>query len=456
LFFRQVLYKDLGCASYVIADAAEAVVVDPRWDINVYLEIARDEDLRITHVLDTHDHADHVSGRRRLAQLTGANSFHAVPPGDSSPDGIRPGEEIAVGDIRVRALSAPGHRPEHIVFAVADLTRGTDPWMLFTGDSLLVGDLARPDLAVEALEGATLLHSTLRSLVALGDPVEIWPGHVGGSLCGGAHLSGKTSSTIGFECLHNPLLVADHDDFVRGITESMPPRPPNVERIVSINRSGTGEPPEIVELPVERVRELLQTEVAVLDARSPEAYDEGHLAGSVSLSLSSHGVGTRAGWSVSPDEPILIAADSTELARRMAVILQAVGLWQIAGYALGPVDLWKQQGLPVATSNSWDLDRLVESLRHHDVDLVDVRDDSEWIAGHVPGSRHVPLERLRAGRTVPLPNDGRTTAVACAAGNRAAFAASLLRRAGHPNVVRISGGGIPDLSTHGIDLEVGV
>ncbi len=455
MFFKQVLYEDLGCASYVVADEGEAVVVDPRWDIDVYLEIARGEELQIAYVLDTHDHADHVSGRRRLARITGARSYHAVLPSDGAEDGIRPGDEIAVGSVRVRAVPAPGHRPEHIVFAVADLTRGTDVWTLLTGDSLLVGDLARPDLAVEAREGASLLHATLRSLLELGDHVEVWPGHVGGSLCGGADLSHKTSSTIGFERLHNPLLAADHDQFVRGLTESMPPRPPNIERIVDINRAGTVVPDALVELPLASAPDLIKPGVSVLDAREPEAYDQGHLAGSINLSAGSHGVGTRAGWSVAPDEPIIIVADGPELAHRMAIALEAVGLWHIIGYFAGDTSAWERERLPVATSGSWDLDQLAGGLRRHDVDLLDVRDESEWIAGHVPGSRHIPLDRLRAGRAVRLPDNGRTTAVACAAGNRAAFAASLLRRAGHANVVRISGGGVADLATRGIDLDVG-
>ena len=439
----------------MVGDNGEAVVVDPRLDIDVYLQIAREEDLRIAYILDTHDHADHVSGRRRLAQLTGARSYHAVPPDDRADDGIQPGAEIAVGEVRIRAIGAPGHRPEHIVCAVVDLSRGPNTWMLLTGDSLLVGDLARPDLAVEALEGATLLHASLQALVELGDHLEVWPGHVGGSLCGGAGLSGKTSSTVGFERLHNPLLVADHDRFVRQLTEDMPPRPPNVERIVSINRSALTEPPAVVELTPERVRQLLQPSVSVLDARSPEAYDEGHLAGSVNLPVDSHGAGTRAGWSVAPQEDIIIAADTADLAHRMATTLQAVGLWQIVGYVVGDREEWERHGLPVAKSGSWDIGQLAGGLRRHEVDLVDVRDVSEWVTGHVPGSRHMPLDRLRAGNSVQLPNDGRTTAVACAAGNRAAVAASLLRRAGHANIVRISGGGVADLGERGIDLDVG-
>lgn len=452
MFFKQVLYTDLGCASYVLADNGDAVVVDPRWNVDVYLELAETEDLRIAYVLDTHDHADHVSGRRRLAAATGARSYHAVCIGDPAPEGIRPGEEIALGSLRVRALGTPGHRPEHLAFAVIDLTRGSDPWLLLTGDSLLVGDVARPDLAVEAQEGAEMLHDSLRSLVRLGDHVEVWPGHVGGSLCGGAGLSGKTSSTVGFERLHNPLLAVDRSHFVRGLTESMPPRPPNIERIVEINRDGRADPPSVPGLGPDEVRDLLRARVSVLDGRDPETFDAGHIAGSINLAAESRGVGTRAGWSLAPDDRIVIAASGTQHAHEIVSALQTVGLWEIVGYIVGDGSTWGRDGVPTATSDSWDVDQLAGGLGRHEVDLIDVRDESEWIAGHVLGSVHVPLASLRGGDTVALPENGHTTAVACASGGRAAFAASIVRRAGRRNVVRVSGGGVADLGARGIDL----
>ena len=227
MFFRQVLYRDLGCASYVVGDADEAVVVDPRWDIDEYLRIAAAERLSIAHVVDTHEHADHVSGRERLVAATGARSHRPTAPASESAPGdrdsgiIAAGDTIDVGSVRLTALGTPGHRPEHLSFAVADLSRGPEPWMLLTGDSLLVGDVARPDLAYEPAEGAAALHATLAELLALGDWVELWPAHVGGSLCGGAGLSHKPSSTIGYERRHNPLLALGEPEFVRGVTASL-------------------------------------------------------------------------------------------------------------------------------------------------------------------------------------------------------------------------------------------
>jgi len=459
LFFRQVLYRDLGCASYMLGDDGEAMVVDPRWDIQVYLEHARAEGLRIAHVIDTHDHADHVSGRLRLAEATGARAYRprsGTEPGDLTGDQIAAGDEIAVGSLRVRAIATPGHRPEHLTFAVIDLTRSEEPWMLLTGDSLLVGDVARPDLAYEAADGARALHTTLEQLVALGDHVEVWPAHVGGSLCGGAGLSGKTSSTVGFERRHNPLLMMDVPQFIHGLTANLPSRPPNIERIVSLNRRAAHEPPvPPPPLDGDELRELLTAGATVLDSRVPEEFDAGHLAGAVNLPVSSPGVGTRAGWALEPDERIVIVSPDAAGAEEMASALQAVGFLALAGYALADRRAWERAELPVAETGSWDLEQLAAAVRDDAVELVDVRELDEWELGHVPGSYHVPLHRLRDVAALSIPDRGHTTAVACAAGIRAAFAASLLRRAGRSDVVRVTGGGATDLGERGIELELG-
>jgi glyoxylase-like metal-dependent hydrolase (beta-lactamase superfamily II)/rhodanese-related sulfurtransferase len=456
LFFRQVLYRDLGCASYVIGDGGEAVVVDPRWDIGEYLEIAHAERLRITHVLETHDHADHVSGRPRLTVATGAVGHRPAVTGEDREHAVAAGDEFAVGTLRIRALGTPGHRPEHLCFAVIDTTRGEDPWMLLTGDSLLVGDLARPDLAVEAVDGARTMHGSMQHVLALGDHVEVWPAHIGGSLCGGAGLSGKTSSTIGYERLHNPLLMLDEQQFVDGLVRSIPTRPPNVARIVALNAvASSSEPGELRLVNSEALHEALRAGATVLDGRAPGDFDRCHLAGAINLPLGSPGVGTRAGWALGVEDPILIAATSPEEAIAMARYLHAVGLWNTLGYTLVDRWAWEHQHLPVATADAWEVERLADSLRARTVDLIDVRDAHEWQSGHVPGSYHMPLQAIRIGQPDPIPATELTTAVACAAGARAAFAASILRRAGRHDVVRVANGGVADLGAHGIGLELG-
>jgi hydroxyacylglutathione hydrolase len=455
LFFRQILYGDLGCASYFIACGGQAVVVDPRWDIDVYLELARKQRFKITHVVETHNHADHVSGRLRLVAATGARAHRPDVEPDGRSDAIVAGDVITIGKVELRAFATPGHRPEHLSYEVIDHNRGDSPWMVLTGDTLLVGDIARPDLAYEATDGAEALHRTLARLTSFEDHVEIWPAHVGGSLCGGAGLSGKTSSTIGFERRVNGLLSMDLSQFVRELTTSLPTRPPNVDRIVELNRTSKLEPrtdPEPLSAAV--MRELLSDGATVLDARAPDQFDECHLAGAINLPIDYAGAGTRAGWAFEPDRRIAIVARDRDQARAIASALQAVGLFELEGYMVADYGQWATDGLSVAQAGAWDLDRLADGLRAGVVQLIDVREPSEWAAGHVRGSHHVPLHRLRDVTSVPPPGEGRTTVVACAAGARAAFAASLLRRAGQ-NPVRLAGGGVPDLSARGIELELG-
>lgn len=453
LFFRQILYGDLGCASYFIGCGGEAVVVDPRWDIGVYLELADSEHFEIRHVIDTHDHADHVSGRQRLLAATGARGYRADPQRQRE-DSLAPGDEIEIGAVLIRAIATPGHRPEHLAFEVIDHKRSPDPWMVLTGDSLLVGDIARPDLAYEATDGARALHASLAGLTSRDGCVEVWPAHIGGSLCGGAGLSGKTSSTVGFERRSNPLLRLDVAEFVDGLTANLPSRPPNVERIVAINSGAMAQP--LAEPPAVAPAELgalIEGRVTILDSRRPEEFDSGHLRGAINLPISSPGVGTRAGWVLDPDQPVLIVASDDHGANAMASALQAVGFGALAGYTIADLGAWKLAGLAVGDASAWDLDRLADALRAGEVDLIDVREPDEWDAGHVAGSQHVPLHRLSDITSVPVAQNGRTTAVACAAGMRAAFAASLLRRAGRENIVRVSGGGVPDLGARGVDLE---
>jgi hydroxyacylglutathione hydrolase len=244
--------------------------------------------------------------------------------------------------------------------------------------------------------------------------------------------------------------------FVDGLTRSLPTRPPNVDRIVALNRGRAAKPPgEPPALTGDRMHELLRSGVTVLDSRAPDQFDAGHIAGAVNLPVSSPGVGTRAGWALSPDDPILIVAADEEAARATIRALQAVGLWRLVGYDVADRAAWERQRLPIAEAHSWDLDQLAGGLRRGAVELVDVRELTEWILGHVAGSYHLPLHRLRDIESVEIPARGRTTAVACAVGVRAAFAASLLRRAGHSDVVRIAGGGVPDLMARGIELTVG-
>ena len=451
LYFRQILHEDLGCASYILADEREAVVVDPKWEIDEYLRAAQQAGAGIGHVLETHMHADHVSGRRRLASATGAVLHVPSDPDRPESGGLRDGDLLHVGRLEIRALATPGHRPEHLAFVVSDGGRGVgEPCLLLSGDSLMVGDVARPDLAVASEEGARALWGTLRSLEALGDHVELWPGHVGGSLCGSGSLSSKTSSTIGHERRTNSLLsLADADAFLAELTRSIPPRPPSVERVVALNRRGAI-PVSLRELELADVRELLSRGACVLDVRPPEVFDAGHLAGALNLPAGGRGLGTRAGWVAGVEAAIVVVSTTIEAGARVAACLYAAGLWNLAGVTAADPSGWAAAGLEVQTATALAPESLVPGLAAGELRLLDVRDPTEWHAGHVAGSLHLQLSELGDGRTLAL-NADRPLAVACATGGRAALAASVLRRRGHAAVSRVAGG-IADLARHGAVL----
>jgi hydroxyacylglutathione hydrolase len=453
MFFRQVLNHDLGCASYVVADSGEAIVVDPRWDIDVYCEMARSEGFRITHVIDTHDHADHLSGRARLAALTGALAHRPARAHSAAAGDLADGETVVAGSVQLTAIATPGHRPEHLALALSDRSRSQDPWLAMTGDSLLVGDLARPDLAVSADLGARELRRSLQRLLALGDHVEVWPAHVGGSLCGGPSLSRKTSSTIGFERRNNQLIAASEDAFVAGLVSNVPPRPPNLSHIVEINRRIV--PVDDAEPAVLEGRALaaaIGTGMTIVDGRTASAFDAVHIAGAINLPPAAAAIGTRAGWALGVEEEVVLLADSLDTAHEMALALAAVGLAPFGVAKVDP-DSWRAIGLPLRSAAAWDVEELADGLRQGAVKLIDVRDDREWRVGHVADSHHLPLHRLGDGRGLSLPWG--PLAVACAAGTRAALAASLLRRSAAQRVLRVSGGGIGDLAGHGFALMTG-
>src|SRR6188508_16094 len=306
MIFAQFVDDALGCASYLVGDpgTGKAVVVDPAFAIEQYLEEAERRDMRIVRVLETHTHADHVSGHGRLALEHGVPvSVHPAAQAEYPHEAMEDGDELVLGEIVLRCIHTPGHRPEHCCLAVSDRTRGDDAWIVLTGDSLFVGDAARPDLAVEAREGAEGLFHSLRRLVELGDGVEVYPGHVAGSLCGKA-MSSKASTTVGFERRFNPALA--FDDVALFVAESAAistPRPPNMERIVELNRGPfVGARPEPPELP------LPPEGAQVLDVRPFDAFAAGHFPGALSVPVSGTRFSTKAAFVLDAERPLVVAA----------------------------------------------------------------------------------------------------------------------------------------------------
>jgi glyoxylase-like metal-dependent hydrolase (beta-lactamase superfamily II)/rhodanese-related sulfurtransferase len=455
MFFRQVLHEDLGCASYVVADGGEAVVIDPKWEIEDYLELAEEHGFAIDHVLETHNHADHVSGKGRLAKATGATIHLPEAAGVDFPhDPVADGDRVLVGDVSITALATPGHRPEHTAYLVADESRGAEPWLAITGDSLFVGDVARPDLAVDKEEGARGLYESLKRLLTLDDFAEVWPGHIGGSLCGGAGMSEKPGTTIGFERRFNRLLTsADENTFVRALTSNLAPQPPNFQRIVALNRGPLLTEATVVDalLPA-AVLARLEAGATLIDGRDTREYDGDHIPGSINVTMVRAAVGTRAAWVVDPDGEVVVTADSDGEARRLARMLEAVGFRRIAGLLGGGVSAWREAGLPVESTVAIDVPELAARIKRGDVRLLDVRDLDEWEEGHVEGSRHLPYYDLSQGVPDDLRNGGKPLAVACSIGNRSSIAVSLLRRAGVEEVLHVVDGGVAELADEGIEL----
>ena len=416
VLFSQVLNDDLGCASYVVGceETEEAVVVDPPFAIERVLAEAEHLGVRIVRVLETHTHADHVSGHGRLAQEHGVPvSIHPAAEPEFAFDALEDGADLRVGTVTIRCLHTPGHRPEHCCFAVVDTTRADEPWLVLTGDSLLVGDTARPDLAVGAMEGAEGLFHSLRRLFELPDGVEVFPGHVAGSLCGKS-MSARGSTTIGFERRFNPMAsIAEVGAFVALAGDVGAPKPPNLARIVQLNRGpflARHEPvPELAAPP---------GETQLLDVRPMADHLAGHRPGAINVPVSGTSFSTKAAFVLDAGAPVVILAADEQEVQHAIEGLRSVAIMEIQGFVLGGGD---------ETTAPLTLDEL-ESAIEAGATVIDVREKDERDQGYIPASRHVPYRLMRLC-CPDLPEGGQIVTI-CGSGPRAAIAASILRAKG--------------------------
>jgi len=458
MILRQVTHDDLGCASYLVGDdaAGVAVVVDPRFEIDVYLTMARYMNVRIEHILETHTHADHISGHGRLAVATGATiHIHRLAGAEYEHEPLDDGWELALGRVLIRALHTPGHRPEHTAFVLTDTQRADEPWAVLSGDSLFVGDVARPDLAVDKAQGARgIFRSLHEGLLALPDTCEVWPGHLGGSMCGGPGMDMKVSSTIGYERAHNPLLAErDEERFVAKMLDRIGPQPPNFQAIVGLNRG------ELVTSGVE-VRPLTSRQVELkraagallVDVRTDFQFDEAHVPGSVGITMLNAGFGSRLAWIADRDQEIVLIGRDDDDAYRAARLATAIGIRKLGGYLHGGMTSWHEEGLDVARIERVGIGDLARRLAADaTVQVLDVRHRSEWDDGHIPHSTHMPYHDLRE---IPAGLDpARPIAVICASGQRAAVGASLLQRQGAEHVIHVTDGGVGTWARAGHPIE---
>jgi len=437
--FRQFYLGCLAHASYFIASDGEAVVVDPQRDVQQYLDEAERQQCRIRYIIETHLHADFVSGHRELAEKTGAQIVFGVAADAEFPHvAVRDGDELHAGRIVLRALETPGHTPESISWLVIDTEVSTEPQKVLTGDTLFIGDVGRPDLAgsrgYTPEQMASMLYDSLHDkLLALDDAVEVWPAHGAGSACG-KNISKDRSSTIGTQRQMNyALRPMPREAFVEMMTTDLPAAPRYFPMDAEINRRGARSLDEISAQPLTAsdVQQRMQRGAIALDVRDAMAYGAGHLPGSLNIGLG----GQYASWAgtlVTADTELIIVADSRKRADEAVMRLARVGLENVAGYLEGGVAAWSA----LDTLEQIDINELRDRL--DELSVLDVRRRGEYAAGHVPNAVNVPLDVL--AEHLEEIDHTRPVAVICASGYRSSAAASILQRHDFRALYNVIGG----------------
>jgi hydroxyacylglutathione hydrolase len=445
VYFEQFYLGCLAHASYLIGSEGEAAVVDPRRDVDDYLRVAAEHGLAIRYVVETHLHADFVSGHRELAERTGARIVFGRRARAALPHlAVSDGDEVRVGQVVLRFLETPGHTPESLSVVVTDTAVSPEPRMVLTGDTLFIGDVGRPDLVgaqgLTPEDMAGLLYDSLHAkILALPDAVEVYPAHGAGSLCG-RNISSETSSTVGAQRRGNwALQPMPRDEFVRRVTRDLPEAPRYFPMDVALNREGArplGELPAPPAVDAEEAERLMAEGALVLDVRPAAEFGAGHVPGALNVALGGQ-FASWAGTLLDPARRLVIVTDGEAHAREAATRLARVGLENVAGWL--PPDAWSRSGRPVRTVPQITVEALRARLGSDAaLQVVDVRRAGEYAGGHVPGARHVPLDRLE-GEAARL-DPSRPTAVICAGGYRSSAGTSLLAARGFGDLVNVTGG----------------
>ena len=459
MFFRRFYDDQLAQASYLVGCQAtgHALVVDPNRHIEPYLRAAEAENLRITHVTETHIHADFVSGARELARRASARLLLSDEGGDdwryryAAEDGatlLADGDRFQVGRVELKAVHTPGHTPEHMAFLVTDTAAASEPMGALTGDFVFVGDVGRPDLLERAARvagtmeaGARQLFRSLQRLAPLPDYLQLWPGHGAGSACGKA-LGAVPQSTLGYERRFNwAFAVRDEDEFVRAVLAGQPDPPRYFAQMKRINRDGPrvlGGPPAPPRLDSRAIDAALAAGAMVIDTRPARQFLAKAIPGTINIPAN-RAFTTWAGWLLPYDREFLLIVDqgSPHGVEALARALAGIGLDHLAGYA-GADAIEQRPAGELQTIPGIGLGELTQALTAGSVALLDVRSRGEWESGRLPGAVNIPLGELDECLTT-LPR-GRPTVVHCQTGARAAIAASLLYARGVRDVVLFGGG----------------
>jgi hydroxyacylglutathione hydrolase len=444
MYFEQFYLGCLAHASYLLSSEGEAIVFDPQRDVEIYLKAAEANQVCIRHIFETHLHADFVSGHRELASRTGAQIYIGTQAEAKFPHvAMQDNFQLRVGKILVTALETPGHTAESMCFVITDEEKSPEPWAVLTGDTLFLGDVGRPDLSKRytPVQLAGMLYDNLHNKVLkLADSVLVYPAHGAGSLCG-KNMRAERVSTIGTERLTNyALQIKSREEFVKQLTSNLPARPAYFLQDAEINRSGApalSELPALAPIEPGNLKTILAEGGLALDVRTGEQFAAGHVPGSVNIAMS----GQFASWAGAllglAACPVLIAESPEELSEaRMR--LARVGLEDTRGYLKGGVKGWSEAELPLAQLSQINVEALREQLQGSRVQVLDVRREPEWEAGHIEGATWWPLDNFKVAppeidHAVPI-------AVHCKGGYRSMIACSLLQRAGFQNVVNVVGG----------------
>ncbi len=444
MIIQQFFVPGIAHSSYIVAGDRTCAVIDPARDTERYLRAAREMGVRITHILETHLHADFVSGHLDLAEATGAAIYAPTRGNCAFPHyAVSEGSEIPLEDIRFSVVETAGHTPESLCYVATDLARGDSPVSLFSGDTLFVGDVGRPDLFPGRAEDlASSLYDNLHDkIMTLPDECEVYPAHGAGSLCGRA-MAAKRTSTIGYEKRYNyALRIKDKDAFVRALTSEMPAAPDHFTRCSAINRAGPALMKSLARPvplgPGSFFEKMKDDRSLLLDVRSYQSFSGVHIPGAWHIDLSGN-FPTQAGWILPPEKDILLVVEEPRHADEATLQLHRVGFDRVAGYLDGGMLSWGAAGLPITRVPVLSADETHTLVGEGGAVLVDVRSSEEWDAAHAESSVHIPWHDLRTRFTELNPT--LHYILMCRGGQRASIAASILKMHGFGMVSNLGGG----------------
>jgi len=445
MFFQQFKVEGLGCLSYLIGCPANgtAVVVDPKRDYEDYIEVAEKNGMKITAIIDTHVHADHVSGALELSKRTGATIYTGADPEiEYEHSVLKEGDKLQFGNALIEVIETPGHTPYSISLLIKDIARGEAPAMVLTGDLLFVGSIGRPDLAGKELideQIENLYNSLYNKILKLPDFLEVYPSHGEGSLCGAA-ISSKPSSTIGYEKASNNILNLSFEDFKREVIKNFPHRPKNFSYIIMSNKKGAAyisDLPKLKHFYISEIKDFLKEKGVIVDLRDAISFGAAHIKGSYSIGLSPYSA-TMLGTVLDPENKILLLGNSLDDVEYAVTSFRRVGYDNIVGYIIG-INSWILSGedtgfLPQISIHS--LKHVLEKYENHNV--IDVRTLSEWESGHIDGAVHIPLQKFFEEDINFSQNEH--ISLICGTGYRSNIAGSILKSKGYKNVYSVIGG----------------